>query len=229
MEIEKIKKQAADVTYSWLSLLLPVISPVKDSVELFKTLSDEILFGKLYEIMINQDSDFDEWLKLSEHFEEDSKSYYKMVKQIIYNINAINEVDMLSAYSNLLRSYKSGFICKDDFLRLGFCLTKLLSQDAKYLMDNIHRERIEENIYCISLSSNNLMYNQTRGLDSDSSNEEREYYCFTKVGKMLDKYALSYCDESKYSYRERDEELSTQKLSYSYMKEWDGSFTITDS
>ena len=224
-----MKKEVASVTCSWLSLAFPWLSPIKDSVESVCSLSDQIVFGKLYDIMINQDSDFDDWLKISEKFDEDSKSYEKMVRQIIYNINAINEVDMLGAYSNLLRAYKNGLICKDDFFRLGFCLTKLLSQDAQFLKDNIHKDRIEENIYCISLASNNLMYNQTRGLDSDSSNEEREYYCFTKVGKMLDKYALSFGDESKYSYREKDEELSKQKLLYSYMKEWDGSVTITNS
>ena len=222
-----MKKDVVNVTCSWLSLAFPAISPIKDTVELVRSLSDQILFGKLYDIMINQDSDFDEWLKLSENFEENSESYQKMVRQIIYNINAINEVDMLVAYSNLLQAYKNGLICKDDFFRLGFCLTKLLSQDAKFLMDNIHKERIEENIYCISLSSNNLMYNQTRGLDSASSDEEKEYYCFTKVGRMLDKYALSFRDESKYRYSDREEELSKQKLSYSYMKTYKGEVTIS--
>ena len=224
-----MKKEVVSVAYSWLSLIFPWLSPIKDSVESVCSLSDQIVFGKLYDVMINQDSDFDEWLKLSEKFDEDSKSYQKMVRQIIYNINAINEVDLLGAYSNLLRAYKNGLICKDDFFRLGFCLTKLLYQDAQFLKDNIRKDRIEENIYCISLSSNNLMYNQTRGLDSDSSNEEKDFYCFTEVGKMLDKYALSFCDKSKYSYGEKDEELSKQRLSYSYIKTWDGSLTITDS
>ena len=222
-----MKKDVVNVTCSWLSLALPAISPIKDTVELVRSISDQILFGKLYDIMINQDSDFDEWLKFSENFEEDSSSYQKVVRQIIYNINAINEVEMLSAYSNLLQAYKNGLICKNDFFRLGFCLTKLLSQDAKFLMDNIHKERIEENIYCISLSSNNLMYNQTRGLDSDSSDEEKDYYCFTQMGKMLDKYALSFRDESKYRYSGREEELSKQKLSYSYIKTYKGEVTIS--
>lgn len=212
-----MKKEIVDVTCSWLSLVMPIVSPIKDTVAFTRSFSDEILFGKLYDIMIDQDSDFDQWLKLSENFEEDSNKYQKMVRQIIYNINAINEVDMLSAYSNLLRAYKNGLICREDFFRLGFCLTKLLSQDAQFLKDNIHKDRIEENIYCISLTSNNLMYNQTRGLDSNSIDENKEYYCFTDVGRMLDKYSLSFGDESKYRYDQADAELSNQKLSYSYL------------
>ena len=213
-----MKKEIVNVTCSWLSLALPWISPIKDTIEFVYSLSDQIVFGKIYDIMNNQDDDFDEWLKLSEKFDKDSESYQKMVRQIIYNINAINEVDMLDAYSNLLRSYKNGLICKEDFFRLGFTLTKLLSQDAKFLKDNIRKDKIEENIYCISLASNNLMYNQTRGLDSSSIDEKKEYYCFTDVGKILDKYALSFGDESKYSYRQMDETLSMQKLSYSYLE-----------
>ena len=37
----------------------------------------KILFGKLYDIMINQDSDFDEWLKFSENFEEDNRFVFE--------------------------------------------------------------------------------------------------------------------------------------------------------
>ena len=223
-----MKKEIVNVTCSWLSLALPWISPIKDTIEFVYSLSDQIVFGKIYDIMNNQDDDFDEWLKLTEKFDKDSGSYQKMVRQIIYNINAINEVDMLGAYSNLLRAYKNGLICKEDFFRLGFCLTKLLSQDAKFLKDNIIKDRIEENIYCISLASNNLMYNQTRGLDSGSIDEKKEYYCFTDVGKMLDKYALSFGDESKYSYSQMDENLSTQKLDYSYMETYKGESEIIE-
>ena len=212
-----MKKEIANVTSSWLSLVFPYLSPIKDTTELVGSISDKILFGKLYDIMINQDSDFDDWLKISEKFNEDNKSYQKMVRQIIYHINAINEVDMLEAYSNLLSAYKLGLICKEDFFRLGFCLTKLLSQDAKFLKNNIHRNKIEENLYCFSLASNTLMYNQTRGLGGNSIGEEKEYYCFTDVGKMLDKYALSFRDETRYRYDQREKKLEEQKLEYSYL------------
>lgn len=132
-----------------------------------------------------------------------------MVKQLIYHINAINEVELLFAYSNLLRAYKSGKVNKKDFFRLAFCLTRLLSEDACYLSEHINQNEIEENIYCLSLSSSNLMYNKTRG-----ANGGKEIYCFTDMGRMLDKYALSYGNTDKYSYIDKDSELSSQKLSY---------------
>ena len=205
-----------NVATGWLSIVFPPASAIVDTVEYVRSFSDRLLFQKLEYVLKNQDSDFDEWLKLSENFEEDSSNYDKMVHQLIYYINAINEIDMLSAYANLLSSYKLGFISKKDFFRMSFCLTKLLSEDAQYLKDNISRERIKENIYCLSLSSNNLMYNMTRGFE-----EGKEYYTFTQMGKMIDKYALSFAEEGKYQYTRNDTPLSEQKLSYSYIPNGD--------
>ena len=216
-----MKNEILEITSEWLSLVIPIINPISKTIENVYSLSDKILFNKIYNIIKDQDSDFDKWLKISEKFTEDSKSYYKMVRQIIYTINAINEEDMLYAYANLLRAYKNGCICKDDFLRLGFCLTKILSQDAEFLKNNIKKNRIEENIFCLSLSSINLMYNQTRGMDEKSMKEHTEYYSFTKMGEMLDKYSLSFGDDNKYNYSSNDEHLSNQKLEYSYFDDAD--------
>ena len=205
------------VATDWLSIVFPPASAILNTIDYVGSFSDKLLFQKLEYVLKNQDSDFNEWLKLSENFEEDSSNYNKMVHQLIYYINAINEVDMLFAYSNLLQSYKLGFISKKDFFRMSFCLTKLLSEDAQYLKDNITRERIEENIYCLSLSSNNLMYNMTRGFE-----EDKEYYAFTQMGKMIDKYAFSFAEEGKYQYTRNDTPLAEQKLSYTYLQHAEG-------
>lgn len=93
--------------FSWLALIFPPASPFLDTVGSIHSAMDTILFEKLKYILDNQESDFDEWLKISEKFEEDDKSYNKMVHQLLYYINAINEVDILYAYANLLHAYKS--------------------------------------------------------------------------------------------------------------------------
>lgn len=206
---------------SWLSVVFAPVSAISDTTEAGRNFTDKLLFEKLEFVLRNQDSDFEKWLKLSEKFEEDSTSYNKMVRQLVYYINAINEVDVLYAYANLLRAYKLGFVNKSDFFRMGFCLTKLLSEDAQYLRENIMKERIEENIYCLSLSSNNLMYNMSRGFAENEEDADKEYYAFTLMGKMIDKYALSFGDESKYQYSQKDLSLSEQKLTYTHMKNAD--------
>lgn len=208
------KSKIIDVVCSWLSLALPILTPIKDTIEAGRSLADQLLSEKIVYVLENQDSDFDEWLKMSEKFDENKEDYEKTVRQLIYHINAINEVDILSSYANLLRAYKSGGINKNDFFRLAFCLTKLLSEDARYLAANIHRDEIEESIFCLSLNSLNLMYNKSRGFRSGVENEQKEIYCFTSMGKMLDKYALNYGNEERYSYKEKDPELVTQTLEY---------------
>lgn len=139
-----MKEEIINVACSWLSLGIPWITPIKDSVETIQSFYDKVLFEKLAFVLSNQDSDFDDWLKISEKFDEDNKAYSKIVKQLIYYINAMNEADLLFAFSNLLRAYKCGLICKNDFFRMGFCLTKLLAEDAKYLADNIEKIRLKK-------------------------------------------------------------------------------------
>ena len=213
-----MKNEIINTTCSWLSLGIPCITPIKDTVEAIHSFYDKVLFDKLAYVLSNQESDFDDWLKISEKFDEDNKAYNKMVKQLIYYINAMNETDLLFAFSNLLRAYKCGLICKNDFFRLGFCLTKLLVEDAQYLSNNISKGSIEENIYCISLSNNGLMYNRSRGFSDSESDAEKEFYSFTQMGKMLDKYALNFGNEERYNYKEVDASLSEQKLTYNQNK-----------
>lgn len=203
-------KELLNLSCEWISLSCAPISAIGATIDTIQSVSDKILFSKLYSVLEKQDGDFNEWLKISENFEKDHKSYEKMVKQLIFYINAINEIDMLNAFANLLHAYKCGLICKSDFLRMGFCLTKLLAEDAHYLSDNIHRDKIPENIFVLSLAAQNLMYDQSRG----TGKADTERYSFTKMGRMLDKYALSFADESKYSYKNVDSELCTQTLSY---------------
>ena len=53
----------------------------------------------------------------------------------------------------------------------------------------------------------------TRGFE-----EGKEYYTFTQMGKMIDKYALSFAEEGKYQYTKNDTPLAEQKLSYTYLQ-----------
>ena len=206
-------KELLDLSCEWISLSYAPVSAIGATIDTIQSVSDKILFSKLYSVLEKQDGDFNEWLKISENFEKDHKSYEKMVKQLIFYINAINEIDMLNAFANLLHAYKCGLICKSDFLRLGFCLTKVLSEDARFLAANIHKEEIEADIHTVSLEANNLMY-----IKSYKSHT----YSFSEMGRMLDKYAISFGIESKYSYRIKDEQLAKQKLSYGYLGLFNG-------
>ena len=121
-----MSNELISVTNSWLSLAIPHLGPIADTIGFVQSLSDKLLFDKLYYVLSRQDSDFEEWLKISEKFEADNKDYNKMVQQLIYYINAINEVDLLQAYANLLHAYKCTSIkrIKIERVPLAFKLTQ---------------------------------------------------------------------------------------------------------
>ncbi|NBI68110.1 hypothetical protein D1646_15125 [Pseudoflavonifractor sp. 60] len=124
-----------------LSIVLPFAAP---TVDLARSISETLLCQKLYQVLTKQDADFEEWLKFSENFDSDNRNYEKTVRQLIYTIEAINEIDMLDIYANLLRSYKAGSIAKSDFFRLGWVLSNIFSMDLMYLNECKQQINISE-------------------------------------------------------------------------------------
>lgn len=119
--------------------------------------ADSVLLSKLNKVLKNQDSDFYEWLKLSEKFDKSNKNYKKTVCRLIYTINSINEEELLDVYSNLLRSYKNGVITKQIFFKLTWVLSNVYSEDL-YELKNIYKQKdISESQQCITLRNANLL------------------------------------------------------------------------
>lgn len=52
------------------------------------------------------------------------------------------------------------------------------------------------------------MYNFSQGFSESEEDSNINFYMFTDLGKMLDKYALDFGNEEKYSYKEKDSDLS---------------------
>ena len=121
-------ENALDVAVILAEVALPELAlPLNAAavaVQTYKGYADKVLLSKLY-----KDSDFDEWLKLSEKFDKSDKNYKKTVCKLVYTINAINEEELLDIYSNLLRAYKLGLICKQRFFKLTWALSNIYSED----------------------------------------------------------------------------------------------------
>ena len=163
-----------------LSIALPWLSP---TVDFLNNISDTILFQKLSQVLWKQDLDFDEWLKIAEHFDADNSTYKKTVQQLIYSIEAINEVDLLDVYANLLRAWKAGLLEKDEFFRLGWVLTKAFSSDLMYLKECYGKKDMDENQELLSLERYNLVYKRVIPLMNGAVNN---VYTITPLGiKML--------------------------------------------
>ena len=144
LQKKDFKESVTQMIISWLSIGCPAIASVFQTVEFVKNLSEAIFVEKLKQVCLQQDSDFDKWLRVSENFDRDSKNYEKTVKQFIYTIEAINESEMLDIYANLLCAYKADLITKDDLFRLSWVLTNIFSKDLLYLGRCYNKTDMEE-------------------------------------------------------------------------------------
>ena len=154
-------ENALDVAVILTEVALPEITlPLNAAtiaVQTYRGYADRVLLSKLYKVLNNQDSDFDEWLKLSEKFDKSDKNYKKTVCKLVYTINAINEEELLDIYSNLLRAYKLGLICKQRFFKLTWALSNIYSEDL-FELKNIYKEKdMPETRECIALRNVNLI------------------------------------------------------------------------
>ena len=166
-----------------LSIVCPHVAVAYRTADFKKSASETIFLQKLLRVLLDQDSDFNDWLKIAEKFDSDNSAYEKTVRQLIYSIEAINEVDLLDVYANLLRAWKAGLLEKDEFFRLGWILTRAFSSDLMYLKECYGKKDMNENQELLSLERYNLVYKRVIPLMNGAVNN---VYTITPLGiKML--------------------------------------------
>ena len=131
--------QTKDFVLDLLGVFFPPVAMAKLSKDYMSNMSNMILYDNLKHFIQNQDSDFEEWLKLSCNFQAESCTYYETAKMLIYTINSINDDMKLSVYSNLMRAYKNEAIPldKSSFLRLSSILPNIFYDDLLFLKNNV--------------------------------------------------------------------------------------------
>ena len=191
-------ENALDVAVILAEVALPELAlPLNAAavaVQTYKGYADKVLLSKLYKVLNNQDSDFDEWLKLSEKFDKSDKNYKKTVCKLVYTINAINEEELLDIYSNLLRAYKLGLICKQRFFKLTWALSNIYSEDL-FELKNIYKEKdMPETRERIALRNVNLIYScfRTKYVTSIS------LYNMNELGLDMLRYGIDLENADKY-------------------------------
>ena len=155
MALEETKDYAVEL----LSIACPLVGAVNVSKKYFYNLSSHILIEKIKTFIENQDSDFDEWLKISCKFQENSAEYNEAVKLLIYTIDSFNDDKKIYVYANLMRAYKCKLINKNTFLRLSSILPIIFFDDLLFLKGNIKIEIVEnvEEDKVLTLEASNLL------------------------------------------------------------------------
>lgn len=197
-------ENALDLATGLAEMVLPEVAlplnVINKTVQTYKDYADQVLLSKLYKVLNNQDSDFDKWLKQSEMFDKSDKNYKKTVRKLVYTINAINEEELLEVYSNLLRSYKMGLICKQRFFKLTWALSNIYSDDL-FELKNIYKEKnINETQEYITLRNVNLLDSNIITASGGSST----MYAINSLGLDMLQYGIDLEHADKYKkYRQK--------------------------
>lgn len=184
--------------------LIPIVCPQYDSQYTFisatanfaKNMSERFFIGRLNHVLLKQNSDFVDWLKIAWKFNIDNANYEKNVKQLIYTIEAINECDMLDICANLLRAYQADALKKDEFFRLAWILTKVFSDDLMYLEHCYGKKSMDENQELMSLERYNLVYKKVTQMYNGASENS---YVITPLGIKMLSCGIDYDHHNKYS------------------------------
>lgn len=186
--LESVKTETKKVALEIVSIFNPAVATVGSLVQWQENISNTIFLEKLYQILMKQDSDFDDWLKISGGFCQGSDDYEKQVKQLIFAINAINDMDLLDVYANLLHAYKLQLLTKDEFFHLSWVLSSVYYGDLIYLKECFQGEKAE-NYQTIALANMNLLkFSAHFAFDYGSART----YCINKNGLLMLACGLDY-------------------------------------
>ena len=135
--------------------------------------------------------------------------------RIFEYIGKIDTDDTLQFMINATRSFLLGLIKISDYFRIAKALTDSLYEDLIYLSEHItEADEIQGNIQVLALSRAGLMIEA--GIDGNED-VENQYYVFTTLGRLVDRYAISFENEERYKWYEN--KVSTPKLYDTGMEE----------
>ncbi|HCJ58323.1 MAG TPA: hypothetical protein DHV55_13945 [Clostridiaceae bacterium] len=131
--LKEIGRETKDFVIELLGVICPPIAAAESAKEYLANISNIILVDKIRRFIVNQDSDFEQWLKLACNFENDSAKYKNTIKMLIYTIDSINDDMKIDIYANLMKAYKNSRLMKDVFLRLASILPIIFYDDLVFL------------------------------------------------------------------------------------------------
>lgn len=93
---------------------------------------------------------------------------------------------------NVTRCLLTDFIDLDTYFRICNAVTFTLDEDLQYLRNHITEDNIAYNASTQGLYANGLMYQSMIEVSG------RQFFSFSPIGKMVDRYAVSYDDDARY-------------------------------
>ena len=179
------------------------------------SLRDQFFWNRFYNFLRGVYLSPDDAIALSSKLFANDNDKKRNGMRIFEYIGKIDTDDTLQFMINATRSFLLGLIKISDYFRIAKALTDSLYEDLIYLSEHItEADEIQGNIQVLALSRAGLMIEA--GIDGNED-VENQYYVFTTLGRLVDRYAISFENEERYKWYEN--KVSTPKLYDTGMEE----------
>lgn len=195
-ELMAVGKGIPELACNLISNICPQFAAVSCVSDFIASVPNIIFADKLSRILTDDNKDFFEWLKIADHFDESHDTYQNSVRQLIYNINAINETKLLGIYANLLRAYRADKISKEELYRLGWALSNIFPGDLMYLVKCYGQNHMEETPELRKLEQRGLVCISRAQALYDVG--VRNLYMITELGTKMLSCGIDYENHNKY-------------------------------
>lgn len=149
----------------------------------------------------------DDRAKLNAKLAENGTAH-ENAERLIVLIDRTDTRKKIPYFINATRCLLADFITLPEYFRICDLVTNTLYEDLEFLGKNISIKEFEYNYYIQGLLNSGLMYQSV--IDSSTGNHK---YSFTVLAKLLDEYAISYDNDTRYpNPQRRKEEATTHQI-----------------
>lgn len=211
---EKLKSDIVETTGLFVNTLCgDVVSAcqlVNKILETSLNFRDKILMRNFFNYILNIDQSLEKGVKLLVKLFPNDEKGKKNAEKILLILDRIDNEEKLKYIANATRSCMYQDITVEEFFRIVKIIDNSYFYDLLFLSDNITKKSLfKGNITVHALANSGLM--MQCGIDCNDSIENQNY-AFTKLGMLVDKYALSYDNEDRQRFYLKEQPKITFKM-----------------
>ena len=191
---DESKELGKEITECTLGALGADPIACKNLVQLIVTLPlslrEQYFWNKFYSFLRGIYLPFDQTISISNRLFGNDDKKRKNALRVVEAIGKIETEESLQFIINATRSCLIGLIDVADYFRIVKAITDTLYEDLIFLSQNITNDKyFRGNVQILALERSGLMI--MAGIDANES-VETQNYVFTTLGKMVDRYAISF-------------------------------------
>lgn len=214
LDNKKLKKDIAETTELFINVLCgDVISAGKLVKKIIKTslnFRDKILMRNFFNYIFAIDKSLEQGVNLLVKLFPNDEQGKKNAEKIVLILDRIDNEEKLKYIANATKSCVYQDITVEEFFRIVKIIDNSYFYDLVFLSDNITKKCLfKGNVTVHALTNLGLM--MQCGIDCNESIENQNY-AFTKLGMLVDKYALSYDSEERQQFYLKEQPEITFKM-----------------